>query len=127
MRWRLPLPGLAWLIGRRAAPKGNGQPAPVRLLQADELVRPAGVLLALVLLVVASAIAVIYSGFQYRELFNRHQNLVSQGDELQVEWGQLVLEESAWAANNRVEQVAGKRLDMQVPEPGMIEIVRHER
>jgi cell division protein FtsL len=60
-------------------------------------------------------------------LFNQHQNLIATWDELQVEWGQLVLEESAWAANSRIEQIAGKRLAMLVPEPGMIEIVRHER
>ncbi len=100
---------------------------PLRLLSAAELTRPAAVLILLVLLLVGSAMAVIFSAYQYRILFNQHQNLVANWDELQVEWGQLVLEESAWAANNRIEQIASKRLAMLVPEPGMIEIVRHER
>lgn len=99
----------------------------LRLLRAAELTRPAAVLVVLLLLVVGSAMAVIFSAYQYRVLFNQHQNLVANWDELQVEWGQLVLEESAWAANNRIEQIASKRLSMLVPEPGMIEIVRHER
>ncbi|WP_227819838.1 cell division protein FtsL [Marinobacterium aestuarii] len=101
--------------------------ASLRLFRAAELARPAMVLLVLVLLLVGSAMAVIFSAYQYRILFNQHQNLVANWDELQVEWGQLVLEESAWAANNRIEQIASKRLAMLVPEPGMIEIVRHER
>jgi len=124
--------GLRLVLGRpkrREAPQRpsprNDQPA--RLLGAGELARPAAWLVALVLLVVGSALGVIYSAYQYRDLFNQHQNLIADWDELQVEWGQLVLEESAWAANNRIEQVASKRLDMLVPEPGMIEIVRHER
>ncbi len=121
MDWRK-IPGrLKSLAATPAAPAASA--APQKLLGASELARPALWLVLLVLLVVCSALGVIYSAYQYRVLFNQHQNLVSDWDELQVEWGQLVLEESAWAANNRIEQVASKRLDMLVPEPGMIEIV----
>ncbi len=124
--------GLRRTFGRRKGldteprPSSRTEP-PARLLGGVELVRPTALLGMLVLLVLGSALGVIYSAYQYRGLFNQHQNLVDDWDELQVEWGQLVLEESAWAANSRVEQVASKRLDMLVPEPGMIEIVRHER
>lgn len=97
-----------------------------RMLGAAELVRPTAVLALLVLLVLGSALMVIYSAYEYRNLFNRHQVLSSQGDELQVEWGQLLLEESAWSANNRVETLAEKKLNMRIPEPKGIEIVRHE-
>ncbi|NVK44232.1 MAG: cell division protein FtsL [Oceanospirillaceae bacterium] len=126
MDWQRLVPG--WLQRRLAAARPQASvDQPERLLGAVELARPALLLAALVLLVICSAMGVIYSAYQYRVLFNQHQNLISDWDELQVEWGQLVLEESAWAANNRIEQVASKRLEMQVPEPGMIEIVRHER
>ncbi len=101
--------------------------ASLRLFSAAELARPAMVVVLLLVLLVGSAMTVIFSAYQYRILFNQHQNLIANWDELQVEWGQLVLEESAWAANNRIEQVASKRLAMLVPEPGMIEIVCHER
>lgn len=126
MEWR-PLWSAGLSFGRRAADAGVQPAAPQRLLGAADLARPAAVLLVLVLLVIGSAMGVIYSAYQYRILFNQHQNLIANWDELQVEWGQLVLEESAWAANSRIEQIAGKRLAMLVPEPGMIEIVRHER
>ncbi len=130
MEWRQSwLSGLS--VGRRSATPVNGVASAaddaMHLLSAAELIRPASVLFVLLLLVVGSSLAVIFSAYQYRVLFNQHQNLVANWDELQVEWGQLVLEESSWAANNRIEQIASKRLDMLVPEPGMIEIVRHER
>ncbi|GGO82542.1 hypothetical protein GCM10011348_24180 [Marinobacterium nitratireducens] len=125
MDWRRLIPRRPTSPARAAG--GAPEPRPQPLLGAAEMARPGLWLALLVLLVICSALAVIYSAYQYRVLFNQHQNLVSDWDELQVEWGQLVLEESAWAANNRIEQVASKRLDMQVPEPGMIEIVRHER
>lgn len=96
------------------------------LLGAAELVRPAGVLFLMIALVLVSALMVIYSAYEYRNLFNQHQVLSSQGDELQVEWGQLLLEESAWSANNRVETQAEKKLKMRIPEPQGIEIVRNE-
>nr|WP_245635192.1 cell division protein FtsL [Marinobacterium profundum] len=131
MEWR-PFRMLQWLQGWKSADAAatdtkSVPAASLRLFSAAELTRPAMVLLVLVVLLVGSAMAVIFSAYQYRILFNQHQNLIANWDELQVEWGQLVLEESAWAANNRIEQVASKRLAMLVPEPGMIEIVRHER
>ncbi|MBV1787082.1 cell division protein FtsL [Marinobacterium sp. D7] len=100
--------------------------APEKLLGAADLVKPAGVMAVMIALVLVSALMVIYSAYEYRNLFNRHQVLSSQGDELQVEWGQLLLEESAWSANNRVETQAEKKLDMRIPEAKGIEIVRNE-
>ncbi|MCP4612827.1 MAG: cell division protein FtsL [Planctomycetes bacterium] len=81
----------------------------------------------LVVLVLISCLAVVMSSFEYRQLFNQHQELVKQRDELQVEWGQLLLEQSAWAANNRVEQQSEKILAMKVPDIEQIEIVKNER
>ncbi|GGB87727.1 hypothetical protein GCM10011352_12100 [Marinobacterium zhoushanense] len=100
--------------------------APEQLLGVAELIKPAGVLAIMIALALVSALLVIYSAYEYRNLFNRHQILSSQGDELQVEWGQLLLEESAWSANNRVETQAEKKLDMRIPEAEGIEIVRNE-
>lgn len=116
--------------GSHRAPARNGRASAAgveqRLVPLAELVRPAGTLVLLVLLVLGSALLVIYSAYEYRRLFNQHQILSSQGDDLQVEWGQLLLEESAWSANNRVERLAENKLNMKIPEPEEIEIVRHE-
>lgn len=107
-----------------AAPSASEE---LRILGVAELARPAAMLILAVLLVIGSAMLVIYSAYEYRRLFNQHQVLSSQGEDLQVEWGQLLLEESAWSSNNRVETLAEKKLQMTTPERKNIEIVRHER
>lgn len=93
----------------------------------EELLGPFLAAFMLVVLVLVSCLAVVMSSFEYRQLFNQHQELVKQRDELQVEWGQLLLEQSAWAANNRVEQQSEKILAMKVPDIEQIEIVKNER
>lgn len=99
----------------------------IRMLGLADLAKPAATLGLLVMLVIGSSMLVIYSAFEYRRLFNQHQVLSSQGEDLQVEWGQLLLEESAWSSNSRVEREADKNLQMTAPETENIEIVRHER
>jgi len=93
----------------------------------ETLLRPFLTVLVLVVLLVVSCLVVVLSAFEYRTLFNHHQELIQQRDELQVEWGQLLLEQSAWSANNRVEQQAARKLGMKVPEVNQIEIIRNER
>jgi cell division protein FtsL len=39
---------------------------------------------------------------------------------LEVEWGQLQLEQSTWATHARVEKVARERLHMKPPAPGQV-------
>lgn len=102
-------------------------PEMTRLMTGEELARPICISVVLVIAITASALSVIYSAYEYRDLFNRQQVLVTQWDEFQVEWGQLLLEESALGANNRVERVASKQLAMMSPETNMIEIVQYER
>ncbi|RDE22785.1 cell division protein FtsL [Motiliproteus coralliicola] len=74
--------------------------------------------------VVVSSLAVIYSAFLYRQAFNQQQQLFQQRNELEVEWGQLLLEQSALAAHGRVERAVTKQLGMYVPSPEEIVVVR---
>lgn len=98
-----------------------------RMLSGGELLMPVLLVSGLTLLVLASAMAVIFSAYEYRRLFNQHQILVHQWDELQVEWGQYLLEQSVWSSHHRIESLAIRELDMVVPETETIEIVRHEQ
>ncbi|SIT09404.1 cell division protein FtsL [Neptunomonas antarctica] len=100
---------------------------PQPMLSVEAVARPVFVVAILVVLIVCSALAVTYEAFQYRNLFNKQQIIVQQWDGFQVEWGQLLLEQSALGANNRVERVASKQLNMIAPQPSMIEIVQYER
>lgn len=66
-------------------------------------------------MVVISAQAVIYSKHQSRLLFTALQAELRLRDELNIEWGQLQLEQSTWATHGRIEEVAGSRLNMRLP------------
>ena len=75
------------------------------------------------LAVLASAAGAIYCEHRSRELFIQLESLNSQRDNLQIEWGQLQLEQSAWSTHAFVERVAGTRLHMAMPPPKEIEII----
>ena len=80
--------------------------------------------LALVLCLMTSAIMVNYVSHLNRNLFSDYQIQLQERDHLDVEWGQLLLEQSAFAAHSRVEQVAIKKLGMRVPNADEIALVR---
>ena len=73
--------------------------------------------------VLFSALSVNYSTYQTRKLVTEFQQLHNYRNEMDVEWGQLLLEQSTWGSFNRVEQLASKRLKMIVPEPNQIIMV----
>jgi len=81
------------------------------------------VLLGLWLAVLASAAGAIYSKHRARELFVEVERLNNRRDNLEIEWGQLQLEQSAWSTHAFVESVASKKLHMAMPPPREIEIV----
>lgn len=76
------------------------------------------------LAVLASAAGVIYSRHQARTLFVRLEALNARRDALDMEWGRLQLEQSAWSSNAFVEQVANAKLQMTLPQTRDVRIVR---
>lgn len=71
----------------------------------------------------ASALGVVYAKYQSRKLFVELQALNSERDKLEIEWGRLQLEQSTWATPSRVEEIARRRLDMQIPEASKVVIM----
>ena len=65
--------------------------------------------------VVASALAVVYVAYDNRVKLNQLENLRREQSRLQVVWGQYLLEESTWAAHGRLEKIAQEKLLMRVP------------
>ncbi len=80
--------------------------------------------LALVALLLASSIGVIYTVHLNRDLFSTLNHLQDQRDAYQRTWSQLLLEQSALSAHTRVEQTAVNKLDMKVPGRDDIRIVQ---
>jgi cell division protein FtsL len=81
-------------------------------------------LLLLAAAVFVSAIAVVYSIHQSRKMFVQLQSLQAQRDEMDVEWGRLQLEQSTWATDARIEELASSKLDMIIPAPNAIVMVK---
>ncbi len=75
------------------------------------------------LAVLASAAGAVYCEHRARELFIQLEALNARRDNLQIEWGQLQLEQSAWSSHAFVERVASTRLHMAMPPPQSIVVV----
>ena len=84
------------------------------------------IMIALPILWVAalgSAAAAVYIKHRSREMFVELERLDTRRDNLQIEWGQLQLEQSAWSTHAFVERVASAKLHMAMPPPKEIEII----
>jgi cell division protein FtsL len=74
--------------------------------------------------VLLSSAAVVYVKHEARTLFAELEKLSSQRDQLNIEWGRLQLEQSAWSSHGFVEQVASRQLKMTVPSATDVKIVQ---
>lgn len=74
--------------------------------------------------VLSSAIMLVYSKHQSRKLFVELQGLKHQVNELDTEWGQLQLEQSAWSGHGRIERVARERLSMVMPNANEVVFIK---
>ena len=70
-----------------------------------------------------SAAGAIWCKHRARALFVQLETLNVRRDNLEIEWGQLQLEQSAWSMHAFVEQVASTKLHMATPPPRDIKIV----
>ena len=70
-----------------------------------------------------SAAGAIYCKHRAREMFVELEQLNARRDNLEIEWGQLQLEQSSWSTQAFVERVATTKLHMAMPPPKEIEIV----
>jgi cell division protein FtsL len=69
----------------------------------------------LLVMVVSSAVAVVYARHENRKDFVVLQQLSRERDELDIEWGRLQLEQGTWSAHGRIERIAREKLNMRLP------------
>jgi cell division protein FtsL len=70
-----------------------------------------------------SAAGAIWCKHRSRAMFVELESLNARRDNLEIEWGQLQLEQSAWSTHAFVERVASTKLRMATPPPKDIEII----
>jgi cell division protein FtsL len=76
---------------------------------------PRNVLLAmLIFLLLVTGCAVVYVKDLNRQLFYELQTLQQTRDDLNVELGQLLLEQNTWATPARIQQIAQEKLSMDI-------------
>ena len=80
--------------------------------------------LLLLSLAIACALGVVTSQHKARKLFVELQKEQELARQMEVEWGQLQLEQSTWAMPTRVEKIASRQLQMQLPASEKIQFVR---
>lgn len=76
------------------------------------------------ILVCSSALGVVYAVNESRHLLNELQTLENRRNDLQVEWGQLLLEQSSLVSQGRVEDIAIAELGMKIPDMENMVMVR---
>jgi len=72
---------------------------------------------------VVSAIALVYTKHESRKLFIELEKLTTERDELNIEWGQLQIEQSTWATHARIEKVAADQLSLVRPTAAEIYVI----
>ena len=76
------------------------------------------------MLVRSSALGVVYAVNESRHLLNELHLLENKRNALQVEWGQLLLEQSSLVSQGRVEGIAIAELGMKIPAMENMVMVR---
>jgi len=78
----------------------------------------------LLVLVIASAMGAVWSRHESRKLFNTLQQLEGDRDAMNVEWGQLQLEQSTHTTHGKIEAAARERLGMGIPAAQQVMILK---
>lgn len=87
----------------------NGQLADMHMSKSIYL------LIVLLISVLVSAFAVVYSTNAYRYTFSQVEQEEQQAHFLQLQWGQLLLEQASLATPARVQELAIDKLKMSLP------------
>ncbi len=105
----------------RVLTQGRFQPAVIPFFI---ITRPRLLNLILLLALFLSAFGVIYLKDLNRRLFIQYQALETTHDKLYEDWGKLLLEQSTWSTQARVQKIAECRLGMSLPSPKEVVVLR---
>ena len=85
-----------------------------------------GQLIAALLLsvaIVATGVGIVLAKHEARQLFAELEALNREQDRLEIDWGRLRLEQSAYATHPRIEQLAREDLGLAAPQQDSIVVV----
>jgi cell division protein FtsL len=82
--------------------------------------------LVLFVVLIMIALGTVTAQHKSRKLYFELQQQQDIAKQYAIEWGQLQLEQSTWAMHARIEHIAAKQLQMQVPDVKRIQVVSPE-
>lgn len=85
--------------------------------------QPIPLLMIFAVVCVISAIVIVFTKHESRSLFVELEQLTTERDALNIEWGQLQIEQSTWATHARIERVALEELALKHPKPTEIYLI----
>ena len=74
----------------------------------------------LVLVALLCALSTVAANHRARKLYVELEREQTRMHALDVEWGQLQLEQSTWANHARIEKIAREKLQMKTPPPAQV-------
>jgi len=92
-------------------------------MQVTQTRQPFVLVLVFAIVCVTSAMALVYTKHESRRLFVELESLTQERDALNIEWGQLQIEQSTWATHARIEQVATDDLELMRPDATEIFVI----
>ena len=82
--------------------------------------------LILFFVLIVVALSIVTSQHKARKLHFELEQQQELTKKYQTEYGQLQLEQSTWAMHSRIEELANKKLNMQVPDAKRIQVISLE-
>ena len=82
--------------------------------------------LILFFVLIAVSLSIVTSQHKARKLYFELEQQLELAKKYETEFGQLQLEQSTWAMHSRIEELAAKKLSMQVPDAKRIQVITLE-
>jgi cell division protein FtsL len=82
--------------------------------------------LILFLVLIMVSLGVVTSQHKARKLYFELEQQLDMRKKYDTQFGQLQLEQSTWAMHSRIEELATKKLNMQVPDAKRIQVIMLE-
>jgi cell division protein FtsL len=79
--------------------------------------------LILFAILIGCGLMLVTSQHQARKLYVELQKEQELAKQLEIEFGQLQLEQSTWAMHARIESIAARKLGMRVPPASRVQVV----
>ena len=74
-------------------------------------------------ILVGCGLMLVTSQHQARKLYVELQKEQELAKALDIEWGQLQLEQSTWATHARIEKIASRNLNMRMPATSRVQVI----